>query len=619
MVVALVLLSALGAVPPTGAAQESAWPPVAAADMSRLRPSDFTDDEVDLPYYLAHFHRVANAVVPSGPNRGFIDIPVWRARKDNAPHNARIMESLLSLAWFYTAKRPWNPYYGAPELRVRLEAALDFWCRSQNADGRFSEYGPGRWNLAATAFATKFMGETLALLEDGPAIDAALRARAIAADRKAIEAVLSLPELYDHGRRFTNQYTNVYAGALAYLDLYPDPELEARLHARIREASSRFQSPAGYFYEEKGPDYSYNLGTHQSNLRMALHYTRGTPLGELLITENRRFFEWLGYNAVPEPHGDGFTLNRGVETRQEMPYLDRRRGDRRGAPPAEAVEAYPFLPTREEQAAAVAALRQELERDWPRVAPLDLERPSAFSPYTFLHRRHPRFLPARTDRDAAVARLPLLRRDRFIHQRMDDREGLVFTYVRRPAYYAVFNTGPSLTEQQRYGLGLVWSPSHGALLQTQSGSIDAAWGTRTDGASHVHETALAAEVSADGQAVAAQAGARDIEGRRVEVSYRVGGQGRKRVTFGESEIRVSVEHRGRLREQLPLLVAEDGTVERKGRTVVLSAGGRPALVIAFDHARVADVRTLASAAGRKTVVVVVLRARGRLEYTLSFP
>ena len=108
------------------------------ADLGRLSVNDFRDDELDLPYYLANFHRVANSVALSGPRRGFIDIPVWRDRKDNEPYNARIMESILSLAFFYTADRPWNSYRGDPALRARLEAALDFWARSQSSDGRFS-------------------------------------------------------------------------------------------------------------------------------------------------------------------------------------------------------------------------------------------------------------------------------------------------------------------------------------------------------------------------------------------------------------------------------------------------------------------------------------------------
>jgi hypothetical protein len=67
--------------------------PVRPADLSKLSPSDFRDDELDLPYYLAHFSRIANSVALTGPRRGFIDSPVWRDLKDNQPFNARIMES----------------------------------------------------------------------------------------------------------------------------------------------------------------------------------------------------------------------------------------------------------------------------------------------------------------------------------------------------------------------------------------------------------------------------------------------------------------------------------------------------------------------------------------------
>ena len=98
----------------------------------------------------------------------------------------------------------------------------------QNDDGRFSEYGPGRWNLPATAFATKFMGETLLLLQDGPPIDPDLLAAAVQAQRKAIMVTLTNTSLYNHGTQYTNQFGNVWPGVLAYLKLYPDPEMDPR-------------------------------------------------------------------------------------------------------------------------------------------------------------------------------------------------------------------------------------------------------------------------------------------------------------------------------------------------------------------------------------------------------
>ena len=81
-------------------ASQAAWDPVPAVDLARLRPADFRDDQLDLPYYMAHFRRLAESVVEQGPDRGFIHIPVWRSVSGNQPYNARIMESILSLAYW---------------------------------------------------------------------------------------------------------------------------------------------------------------------------------------------------------------------------------------------------------------------------------------------------------------------------------------------------------------------------------------------------------------------------------------------------------------------------------------------------------------------------------------
>lgn len=277
--------------------------PASVADFSS---ADFADSELDLPYYLSHFHRIANAVEMDGPDRGFINISVWRNPKDNKPHNARIMENILALAFFFCTDRPWNVFYAQPDLRQRLEAALDFWCGIQNSDGRFSEYGPDKWNLAATAFTTKFMGQTLHLLDSGPAIDSALHQRVISADRKALYATFTIDELQTHGRNFTNQYANAWGGALAYLDLFPDSELEHLLDQRLEESLTEFQSPAGYFYERSGPDWGYFLGTHHSDIHSQTdtdHAAWGTIVDNTLCekTDITATFRINGNSIIPRP------------------------------------------------------------------------------------------------------------------------------------------------------------------------------------------------------------------------------------------------------------------------------------------------------------------------------
>ncbi len=128
-----------------------------------------------------------------------------------------------------------------------------------------------------------------------------------------------MEDLYNHGKNYSNQYTNVWAGGLAYLSLYPDAEISRRLGERIKQSASDFQSVAGFFYEAGGTDFGYNFNTHHSNLWMAYHYSRSTPLASYFIEEEKRFYNWISYNAVPEQGSIYFTINRPIEMRQRPP------------------------------------------------------------------------------------------------------------------------------------------------------------------------------------------------------------------------------------------------------------------------------------------------------------
>src|SRR5256885_17154283 len=116
LVCALGILSLVGRL-------DGAQPPVAPVDLSQLSPSMFRDDELDLPFYLAHFHRVANSVALTADRLGFIDIPVWLVVKFNQPHNARFIESILFMSYFFSANRPWNVYRADTSMRARLDAS----------------------------------------------------------------------------------------------------------------------------------------------------------------------------------------------------------------------------------------------------------------------------------------------------------------------------------------------------------------------------------------------------------------------------------------------------------------------------------------------------------------
>ncbi|AHG93130.1 hypothetical protein J421_5595 (plasmid) [Gemmatirosa kalamazoonensis] len=595
---------------------------VAPADLSKLSPAAFRDDELDLPYYLAHFQRLANAVALDGPRRGFIDVAVWRSPKDNKPYNARIMENVLALAYFYTLDRPWNPYRGDTAVRARLEAALDFWVRSESPDGRFSEYAPEQWSLAPTAFATKFMGETLRLLHDpkAPRIDAALLRGAAEADRRAIMATLTRPDLAEHGARYTNQFGNVWGGALAYLALYPDPAMRRALGAWLARAETEHQSPVGYFYEADGPDWGYDLDTHHSDFLMAWQYARGTDLARYFVDPTRRWYEWLGYNVVPEPGESALTLNRSIESRQQHAVVDEAgpAESQTGNPLAEVVlEARVLGPTRETLARRAAERRAALVRDWPRVDTLAVGEFRAFSPYAFLHRAQVRWYPTDAQRAAAVERLRPVSESRFTHQRVDARRPIVFSYVRRPSYYAAFTAGDVVTAQQRYGFGLLWIPGVGSVLQSQTGGGVTAWGTRRADTTVVYEAATfdAAYRVAD-STLGPAPGVRDLPAGDLAVTYRLGSRGTKRILFDDRGVHVSVSHAGAFAEQLPLLVLPSDSVTTRPGGVELRRGGAR-FTVRWAPASTAQVTYTDERSGARRVVAVVIPASDSLRYDLE--
>ncbi|MCH8524000.1 MAG: T9SS type A sorting domain-containing protein [Balneolales bacterium] len=627
---------------PIGNTILTGWNPLPSVNISGISPEVIGDWLVDRPasqgpdhdinYYIAHFHRVANAVRTSDPNKGFIDISVWRHAADNEPYNARIMESITTLAWFYTQEQDWNPYYGDEDLRKILEAALSFWVSIQNADGRFSEYGENRWNLAATAFATKFMGQTLEFLAEGPPIDETIHQQVREANRKALMVVFTDDTLYSHGIRFSNQYGNAFTGALAHLSLNPDDsELREAFETRLETSLNDFQSPAGYFYEHFGPDWSYAFGTHHSNVLMAWHYARHNPeLAAHYAEEHAKFIDWLSYNAVLQPDGINFVLHSSIQSRQSRNTLARLE-----SPLSEVVPlARAFNTTQEEAEQRLASVRQRITSGWTNIPSLQVGNFSGYSAYAFLHRDHYRWNPTEAQRQQAVESLPYLASDNFIHQRVDDLTYFETTFVRKKDYYAAFSAGEPQREQQRYGLGLLWSPVAGALLQSQSRSNDAAWGTQTISGRIVtpwEAMPLEAVYTLDGVTIEPEAGVGDLDGQLLEISYSLGstgifsGIGTKKLTFEQEDIKVEIIHESPFKEILPLVVnsaLELRIDEARGIIQVFQLGrfGYEKLRIEIENPQTVtsiESLNLRSIGAGLSVIPVHITASGSLTYTVN--
>ncbi|MDO8970674.1 MAG: hypothetical protein Q7U74_08305, partial [Saprospiraceae bacterium] len=617
-------------------------------DPATVDPSLFQGDEYVYGYYLKHLAELANSVLMEGDNRGFISIPVWRASDMNTPGNARVLENHVSLAFFYTVDRPWNPYRGNQALQSRLEAVLDYLVKAPNvhSDGRFGsdkkEGAPQNWELAGTAFAIKALGETLLLLEQsrlagGPSIDPEIHQRVIAATRKAIDVCLTFESFFSHATRFSNQYTGFWGGALAFLTAHPDEQLRQRLVTRITKLADKnnpevitgghgtylFQlsSPAGYHYEAQGPDWGYVFGTNYKNLRQIWNHARGTSdVMNPIIDMERDWIEWVSYNAVRQPLGGAFILNRSIQCRigtyggfvnEELVLAE-------SIPLANA-----FVRTLDEYQAFHQQNRQNFINGWLK-PPGKL---NSYAPGVFTD-KHCRqtgvamddfvWRPTAAERNAAIANLPYLARDRFVHQRADNR--ISCTFVRRPGYYAAFNAGTKARDMQRFGLGLLWNPEMGTVLQTQSGG-NGPWGTSRESALPFEAGSFNPTLKINGQAISKQPGARDLPNGESGVAtfeYGLFDGGQKTVTFNADRIDVSIRVTGVFTEQMVLLTRAGDNLTIQPGVVRLTRDGR-----VFEITYPAGVTVTQSPAGGSppqsfTATRLTLKATGSLDYSLAF-
>jgi len=543
-------------------------PKVKQVDLSQIDPADFSEEEWYMPYYLKHFASVANSVLDSGENRGYFNLSVWRGSHNHHTYNARVMEGILSLVWFYCTDRPWNIYYGDSALKKRIEASMQFWCKIQHTDGRFSEYRVAQWSLAPTAFATKFIGRALWLLEkQGPQIDEEIFEQARASLRKAIYIGLTHEGLWKHGRNYTNQYANLWGGALAYLDVWPDEEIETLLKKRFEQSMTEFQSPLGFFYEKGGPDWGYNLNTHHSDLQVAWEYD-DQELRELIIEKTNNWYDWFSYNAVKEPQNMCYYLNRAIETRQQKGYyLNIDAEDpafQRWVPQAEFVPmARAFEMSNKEFASSNERQYNEMLKIYPEVAPLDVGEFNAFTPYAFLHHNMKMWHPSQKQKQEAIEELPYLKDSSFIKLMHDKRSETSYAFIRTPNYYATFNSGKIITNQQRYGLGLIWIPGLGTVFQSQSKTDEASWGTKANDSLQVYEASdLIAEIKPHQLESS-------LPFQLTTFSYDLAENGKKKVTFDNGSIRVEVNHTGAFTEILPVLTSDKDVISIKDGQIQL--------------------------------------------------
>jgi len=353
---------------------------------------------------------------------------------------------------------------------------------------------------------------------------------------------------------------------------------------------------------------------------MAHRYSNGMPLQKFFVEEEQSFIEWLAYNAVFEPDTSTYVLNRAIETRQRKASIERLGAflQMESFLSEEVPLSRAFMQSQHEIQNSIVSRRKLLVDNWPRVSELKVGEFSSYSPYAFLNRKHKRWFPTDSQRNAAVAILPYMKKKQFVHQRTDSRKPVHFTYVRRPGYYAAFNSGDIISSQQRYGIGLIWTPETGTVLQSQTGSGDSAWGTKAENQQHVYEAnSLIAEFSIDDKPVSPQPGNHDLPNGVIAISYPLGRNGKKVVLFRESEIRITITHNGPFTEYIPLLIGQEDRFDIEKGLFSLHKAGKTVKVKIVPAILPAVIET-SYTVGEKRIVPVTLSGNRNLTYSIQF-
>lgn len=623
------------------------WTPVPPANFATIQLSQFADHELEVPIFFHHFAQVANSVVENATTingvtypRGFLNIKVNREPKDNLPHNARILEMQAVLAYFYTADRPWNPYRGSVPVRQRLEAMLNLWTQMQAPEGHpsaglFTEYSPTNWSLAPTTFGVMHAAQALDLIIDsGLPFDPVVLESARVALRRALMAVFTRPDMRAHARSWSNQFSGSYHAALIYLENWPDADLDAAFVQAVNDSAAQDQSPAGFFYEQDGPDFGYS-GVHDNNLRVAWPRMKiRADLAPVIIADDVKWNDWLAANFVLQPGlaTNTFLTSAGLNTRTSHSVQTPR-----SRPIAEfATNSRAFSLTDAEYTASIAAKRASEQARFGNYNPLSV--PSAYSyiPGFVFDAAPPggvtlnNWHPTAAQRDAALADLPSRATNavnRLFHNPTPSSGAFSLAAANRTNYYATFALGNRRIPRQVYGLNLLWNKSFGLALQPVANTISNnpfQWGTsRGTNTPVTYETAnLPGTIRAGSNTVAPAAGVTTMPNGDVSLSYALssGGTnfGQKNVTLGAANVSVTLTHTNVFTEVLPLAYASDAVLSNSATRVVLTRPNGSSLLLQLNSVGGSiNTGSTASLTGGMVRRVVTITATNSLSYTLT--
>lgn len=651
------------------------WEEIKPPALSYLDPDNFEDRYYGLggsdqsitamPFFISNFYQFANGVVEKGEYRGWINYPSWRHLEDQYPEHVRIMENVTTLAYFYCIDKPWNPYYNDKQVRLRFEAALKYWVDMQDDMGRYiTPGGSTNAHIGDTAFFTKFMGETLRLLAEGPEIDEEIHKSAIVALEKGCYFLVYYyedPLYWFTLKSFTNQYGNTFPGVLAYNALYDDekmiekfgdvltPEKRDSIMTKFREVMGRvhheFQSPMGYWYEAKSVDFGYTLGTTNSDVSSAYFYTKGNEdladIEEIFLDMQNKYYDFVSYNSVMEPDGSLFVFNSCIQTRQAYDAVERL-----NTPLAEVIPlAAAYATSLEEHEQLIYNNKLSYVNTWPAVEPVPLTHTmNAYTPYAVVHREHDEYYPTEAEREEARKELPTLKYEYFNRQGHDEihteeeatvnnLRKITFTYLKRPDFYTIVDAGDSIMARMQFGLSLVWNPDAGIFIHNQhnsrrpwqTGYVDNSWGTKPytrykvmdEVVTYEYDGIVNPKYTIDGNVITPTIGNKNLPDGDFKIEYNLGLKGKKEIAVDDESISISIAHSEAFMEYIPLMLSEQDEVFLSNGYLKIKRGN-VAMEIYFDKDAVSKIEDRSVKYGKYKMKMLTLQKSGKLNYTISF-
>jgi hypothetical protein len=226
--------------------------------------------------------------------------------------------------------------------------------------------------------------------------------------------------------------------------------------------------------------------------------------------------------------------------------------------------------------------------------------------------------PTPTQKNNALRELPYLKYSTFLHVRHCSRSDMTFSYVKRPSYYALCNSGKIITDQQRLGLGLIWNPALGTVFQSQSETDIASYGTKKAGSEKVYEAAdLYPEFLLNNQKWSFIDGKNNLPEGELSITYKLGNKGKKTIQFKKDKIIVNIDHSGSFTEIIPLLIGKRDQLSI-GESHIDLKNNIGSMTISFTKGLGVKSEEFETELNEKKCEVLNIKAFGKLSYEIYF-